>query len=261
MRWKASFYDSSLCFLFLSFYRLRQLLFLWASSRLWISKTAGVSSSVRGEILSKTAVERSFPLKVSGDWCEGRDFRVVDEFTGLLIDMFDDKLFYKQNRSWLCWLAGRISVNGRKQSVWQSVRPNWAPLDGQWMITRGRWSSNQFRFGGRFMNFVRHTVKDQSFYEPQPPFPSSPPGLCPSKPAPWLSIALGCFLGCCGTTGLHGNKIMTSLLPSCCRQPGVWPSTATARHWRCTNTSQWEQLSGQMTHRKKYQNFYCPKFF
>lgn len=171
------------------------------------------------------------------------------------------KLFYKQNRSWLCWLAGRISVNGRKQSVWQSVRPNWAPLDGQWMITRGRWSSNQFRFGGRFMNFVRHTVKDQSFYEPQPPFPSSPPGLCPSKPAPWLSIALGCFLGCCGTTGLHGNKIMTSLLPSCCRQPGVWPSTATARHWRCTNTSQWEQLSGQMTHRKKYQNFYCPKFF
>lgn len=42
---------------------------------------------------------------------------------------------------------------------------------------------------------------------------------------PWI------FWRCRGSTGLHGNKIITSLLSSCCRQAGVWPSAAAAQQW------------------------------
>jgi len=61
----------------------------------------------------------------------------------------------------------------------------------------------------------------------------------PGQPARWLSSALrfsffwrGGGGGCWGTTGLHGNKIITSLLSSCCRLVLVFgPSSAAARLW------------------------------
>lgn len=58
-----------------------------------------------------------------------------------------------------------------------------------------------------------------------------------------LSPSRGCdfpppldFWRCRETTGLHGNKIITSLLSSCCRQAGVWPSSAAAWKWLHTHT-------------------------
>lgn len=58
--------------------------------------------------------------------------------------------------------------------------------------------------------------------------------LCPTQPSdfpPPLD-----FWRCRGTTGLHGNKIITSLPSSCCRQAGAWPSAAATQQWLHTHT-------------------------
>lgn len=59
--------------------------------------------------------------------------------------------------------------------------------------------------------------------------------LCPTQPSdfpPPLD-----FWRCRGTTGLHGNKIITSLPSSCCRQAGAWPSAAATQQWLHTHTT------------------------
>lgn len=55
--------------------------------------------------------------------------------------------------------------------------------------------------------------------------------LCCVPASQWLSTALEIFGDAGKPLGLHGNRIITSLFSSCCRQTGAWPSSAVARRW------------------------------